>query len=309
MACSGPALSFQPLAPGLWWLPGAPGDAQPDNAGQVSNIVIGVEKHRLWVLGSGPTPAFGRRLACALQQQWGRAVTDVVSPWPHPELVLGVAGLGAIRHWAHAEVAAAMRTRCPSCIERLLEQLGPEQAGGLQRLAVHLPQRLFRGRQGQLGPWRWWLLSRGPGSPVTVWQWQNEAVVVAHGLLWTDSAPDARSADIAALINATRELAALPYPRPAPAAPPAQHRRRPLQASALRWLGEQGPPAAEQPQQHLRYWQQLVQDVRAAQERGELETAAAAPPLGLPMGDARHALNWQRAWRQLEGASFQRSLR
>jgi hypothetical protein len=292
--CPGPLLDFRPLAPGLWWLPGAPGDADAHNRGHVSNLLLAIDGRRVWLIGSGPTPAFGQALACQVRQRWGRPVTDVVSPWPRPELVLGVAGLGAARHWAHAEVALAMQQRCAACVERLRVPLG-EAASDLGDAPVRVPTRLLHGSEGRLGPWRWWRWSRGPGFPVTAWQFRSVALRHAPGLLWSGGAPDARDADIATLLQSTTALGRT-APQDAAAAP-------------LRWLGEQGPPEAGLPARHQRYWADLLRDVALAQERGDDESAGAPASAHVPPGDPRHALNWQRAWRQVEGGTFQRSLR
>lgn len=292
-ACPGPALDFRPLAPGLWWVPGAPGDADADNRGQVSNLVLAPLGRRVWLLGSGPTPAFGRALACQVQRRWGRPVSDLISPWPHPELVLGAAGLGPVRHWAHADVADAMAQRCPTCVGRLRLQLGPA-ADDLGDDPVRVPGQLLQGDQGRLGPWRWWRLSRGSGFPVTVWQHGQTSVRFAPGLLWGEGAPDGRDAELQVLAASSLALDHLPGA---------------LRAEGLQWLGEQGPPAADLPQRHQRYWAALQQAVQAAQDRGDLEAAPAPSLLQVPASDPRHALNWQRAWRQLEAGEFQRSLR
>lgn len=293
--CVGAPLQFQPLAPGLWWLPASPGDTDAHNRGQVSNLLLAVQGRRVWLLGSGPTAAFGRRLACEVQRQWGLPISDVISPWPHPELVLGVAGLGTARHWGHADVAKAMRQRCPHCVTRLRQQLGAAAVDMAAEDPIHLPQRLLHGATGRLGPWRWWRLGRGNGFPVTVWQWQQSPVRVAQGLLWGAGAPDARDADVQVLARSTQRLLELPGID--------------RTAGPTLWLGEQGPPAANLPARHRVYWRDLLQAVTAAQVRGELETAPAAPPAQLRADDPRHALNWQRAWRQLEAGAFQRSLR
>lgn len=302
--CPGPALAWQALAPGLWWLPAADGDATADNRGQVSNLMLAQDGARLWLLGSGPSPAFGRALACSLHRQLGLRVTDVVSPWPRPELVLGVAGLGPVRHWGHAEVARAMQQRCAHCVQRLRQRLGEAEAD-LGADPVRLPTRLLHGSQGRLGPWRWWRLSRGSGYPVTVWQHPAHGLVFAPGLLWGDGAPDGRDADIRTLAAATQALQALPGARPQQ--PPA-------------WLGEQGPLLApEAVREQARYWAGLQAAVAAALERGDSDASgirgdgategSAAPAAGVAAGDARHALNLQRAWRQAEEAWLQRSLR
>ena len=294
-ACPPPALRFEPLAPGLWWIPAAGGDADAANRGQVSNLLLAEDGRRLWLLGSGPTPAFGRALACQVQRQFGRPVTDVVSPWPRPELVLGLAGLGRVRSWAHAEVAAAMRQRCPGCVERLRARLGTA-AQDLGAAPVRVPDRHLTGASGRLGPWQWWLLGRGPGFPVTVWEYAGSQARYAPGLLWGDGPPDGRDADLDTLERSTRTLA----------------EGLPDAASARQWLGEQGPPLpADAPQAHLRYWMALRAAVAAAVARGDADSGAPAPIAGFEsmLGQPRHALNWQRAFRQAEEAFLQRNLR
>lgn len=284
-ACPGPTVVLQPLGPGLWRVPAAEGDATAANRGQVSNLLLARDGARLWLLGSGPSPAFGRALACQVKAQLGRAVTDVVSPWPRPELVLGIAGLGAVRSWAHVEVAEAMRHSCPGCAQRLRARLGEAEAdlGAPGDDPIRVPGLHLRGDRGRLGPWRWWRLSRGEGYPVTVWQRAGDTLRFAPGLLWGTGVADARDADIETLVRSTQALQALP--------------------PVARWLGEQGGPlAADAPQRHLAYWQALADAVNAAQARGDIDTgqAAALPGLDAASREPQHALNWQRAWRQAE---------
>jgi hypothetical protein len=244
----------------------------------------------LWLLGSGPSPAFGRRLSCAVQEQFGRAPTDVVSPWPRPELVLGLAGLPEVRAWAHVAVAQAMRASCPGCAERLRLRMGTA-ADDLGHDPVRVPDRTVEGSIGALGPWRWQLQSRGAGHPVTVWEHRATGVRDAPGLLWGGSAPDGRDADLDTLAASTAALAREP---------------------ATRWVGEQGAPldtAAVQPQ--LRYWDWLLAAARRGVEDNDDETQlpVAPPELQALAASPMHALNWQRAWRQAESRWLQRSLR
>lgn len=292
--CPGPPLTFEPLGPRLWRVPSHAGDGDADNRGQVSNLLVALDGPRLWLLGSGPSAAFGRALACRVRQRFGRAPTDVISPWARPEAVLGATGLGPVRSWAHAEVAAAMRERCPGCVERLKQRLG-EAAVDVGSGEARIPERMLHGAAGRLGPWRWWRLDRGPGHPVTVWQFDAVPLLFAPGLLWGDGAPDGRDADLQALLQATEALSTLPD----------------VAAPAPRWLGEQGgplPPGAAQA--HARYWRHLLATVHMALERGDAEGAEPPAALAEPtLGGPRHALNWQRAWRQVEERWLQRSLR
>ncbi len=311
--CVGLPQPLQPLAPGVWWLPSAAGDSNPDNRGQVSNLVLVRQGQgaaaRLWAVGSGPSPAMGLALACQVQRQLGGRVTDVISPWSRPELVLGVAGLRqaeaqqpppppqpALRHWAHASVAAAMAVQCPHCVERLRQRLG-SAAGDLGAEPISLPDHLLQGEQGQLGPFDWWRLPRSDGRWLTVWRLAlpgQAPLWLAHGLLQGAGPPDGRDADLALLQHADQRLAALS------AADVAAH------GAAVRFIGEQGPLlAADAPARQARYWAELLAMAEAAVLRGDDETAPAPAWPGLPTawaGQPWHAFNWQRAWRQMESA-------
>lgn len=292
-ACEGPRVPLEPLAPALWRVPAAPGDAGADNRGRVSNLLLAQDGDRLWLLGSGPSPAFGRALDCTLRARFGRAASDIVSPWPRPELVLGVGGLSPARHWAHAAVAEAMRSGCPGCTQRLRQRLGAA-AEDLGTDPVRLPTQRLEGRSGTLGPWQWRLDRRGAAYPVTVWTHRPSGIHLASGLLWGDGAPDGRDADLDRLAAATAALA--------------QQAGR----EGGRWLGEQGPLLdAGAPALQARYWQWLLQAARRGVEAGDDELRPPEPPAELHAlaASPRHALNWQRAWRQAESGWLQRSLR
>jgi hypothetical protein len=273
------------LSDDLWWVRAERGDADARNRGRVSNLLIVRDGPRVWAIGSGPSPAFGRALGCVVRRTLGQPISDVVSPWPRPEAVLGAAGLPRARHWAHADVARAMRTLCARCVTRLRQRLGAAAADlGPAQAAVRLPERRLHGASGQLGPLAWWRMQRAPGVPVTVWQVRG--VIAAQGLLWAGDAPDLRDSRIDAMREATQRLADL------------------ARGATTQLMGEQGEPATlGEIDAHLGYWHALDAAIRSAQSRGDDATSV---PASLPGVDASringsaHALNWQRAWRHAE---------
>lgn len=299
--CPGPAPRIESVAPGVWWIPGAPGDADARNRGAISNLLAVRDGRRLWLLGSGPSPGWARALGCHLRRRSGLTVTDVIAPWSRPELVLGQTGLHAPRHWAHADVIAAMRTRCAHCIERLRLRLG-NAAADLAGVQAAIPTRALQGASGRLGPWRWWRLARSPDTAVTVWALPRAGLIAAHGLLWSDGVPDLRDATLAEFSAALQGLVELEARlKPAGSA-----------ASALRWLPEQGPWLSPGAAARERDYVEALRDAaRAAVEGAALETD---PPPPLPVHwpevdsdlgrDLRHGLNWQRAWREAEAGAF-----
>lgn len=287
---------------GLWWVRAERGDADGRNRGRVSNLLIVRDGSRVWAVGSGPSPAFGRALDCVARRTLGQPITDVISPWPRPEAVLGAAGLPRARHWAHADVARAMRTQCARCVSRLRARLGAAASDlGPGDAVVRVPEHRLRGASGQLGPLMWWRMQRAQGVPVTVWKVRRSGVLTAHGLVWAGDAPDLRDSRVDAMRAATQRLLLVAQ-------------------GATAVMGEQGEPAVlGEVEAHIQYWQALEVAVRDAQSRGGDATTV---PTTLPAVDASrtqgaaHALNWQRAWRQAEDdglaqprASFQRNLR
>lgn len=296
--CAGPALQLQPLAPQAWLLQAADGDSEAGNRGHVASQLLAMQGGRLWLIGAGPSPAWARALDCQLRQRFGRGVDEVVVPWARGEQALGWAGHRSARRWAHAEVAAAMARQCPVCLENLRQALGAA-AADLGAAPIRRPQRLLQGPQGRWGPWQWWALSRGDGQTALVWRLHAAGAAplwAAPGWLWAaDTPPDARSGDVAALLQGSLRLQALAA----------------ADGAAARWVGEQGGVQdAQAPQRAAQYWAALQQAADAALARGELLPAAPPPlqdTLGLPaawLAHPRHALNWQRAARQAEDRLF-----
>jgi hypothetical protein len=290
---------WRALGAGLWWLPGASGDSDALNRGATSNLLLLIDAERTWLVGAGPSVAYGRALAADIRCRFGRDVSDAIAPWPRPELVLGLAGLpDTVRLWAHADVAAAMAERCSHCVERLASRLGEHAADLGDPRVIPSPDRLLHGTQGRLGPWHWWRIERTPGTATTVWAHVPSGVISAHGLSWSDGAPDLRDATLDGMtaglsslrerVTRFRDAAGIGQPH---------------------WLPEQGPVGAlAEPPVQAAYWQALRVAVDAALAAGASETdppASSLPgvPAELTRGE-RHALNWQRAWREREEQAF-----
>lgn len=289
--CTGPGVTLDRLADGVWRVAGQAGEATEANRGAISNLLVVHRAGRTWLLGSGPTPAYGRALQCQLQARLGWRVTDVVSPWPRPELVLGATAFPQARLWSHADVATTMRERCPRCVARMKPRLAGA-AGDLGLQPIRIADHLFHGEAGQVGPFRWWRLLRSDATAVTVYRLADLPLWVAHGLLWADAPPDLRDAELEPMAASYARLAELAR----------------ADGDAARWLPEQGEVMGpDAPARHARYLRQLKSDVLAALRLGTLETDPPPPPAAqsLPLDDGlRHSLNWQRAWHLLEAEAF-----
>ena len=294
--CATQGLAWQRLTDQALWLPGEVGDADAANRGRVS-AVMAVQvpgDGRVWLLGSGPSPALGQALACSLAQQTGWQVSDIVNPWARPELVLGNRAWPQAALWAHEAVAAAMHQQCAHCEERLKVRMGAAAQDLGADTVVTVPGvaglagGLVSGDEGELGPWVWWKLQRTPQQPVLVWRLKRAAFWSAPGLLWADGPPDLRDADLRTLQASLKQLSGLSR----------------LDGAAVVWLPEQGPAQGSALlAQSADYLDALAQAIRARQAGGGLETDAPGRWPALPAGwgeHPRHALNWQRAWRQIE---------
>jgi hypothetical protein len=287
---------LQALAPDVWWVSAQRGDADAANRGQVANLLIvkqapakAQRAPRVWLVGSGPSPMWAQRLRCQISMVVGAPVTDVISPWARPELVLGAKAFHA-RHWAHKDVARAMRSDCVRCISRLAQRLG-DAAADLGTQPVDLPAKLLHGDRGRLGPFEWRRVKRSRTTAVTLWLLPQHGLLTAHGLVWAGGVPDVRDTRADALSEGLIALQRVAL--------------RTQGLSAL--LGEQGPPVGvAEVEQHLAYLNALQAQVRSGQADGSdgVSTPATLPGLATSevhrLKDPTHALNWQRVWRQAE---------
>ncbi len=298
---SGPALVLEAVAPDVWRVPVADEESNPTNGGWVTQPVLVHDGARLWLIGSGPTPAQGLRLRCVIERQLHRRVTDIVNTRAHPELALANGAYPGARIWALHDVARAMRQRCPQCLMRLEQHIvatDPGTAGdrSLRDAAIRVPNHRLGHRsrpaidEGSIGPFRWWALERAPGERTLVLQHRPSGQIVAQGLMWAGGVPNLRETAPGTLVASWQWLSAL------------------AQAGSGGVLGEQGGPGtAADIDSHLAYLSRLERLTNEALERGEVEGGVPielAEFAGAPGYAAYHALNRQRVWREREQALF-----
>jgi hypothetical protein len=277
----------------LWLVSGVGREATPLNRGRVVHLLLARHAGRLWLLGSGPSPAFARALRCEVRDRLGQDVAEVANPQARAELVLGNRGFNHAQVWAPAGVVQAMRRHCPACVERLRQRLGPA-ASDLGHAPLRLPRALpsaiapagsaAAAAAARWGPFEWRLLTRGAGSLTTAWKHRQAQITAAWGLLWFDGAPDGSDAVPQAMGEALDALLGF-----------AGHDDR--------FLGDTGPLARRDAVMRQRdYWHELWRRAQAGVAKGLTWSPARTPDVGEPawQHDPRHALNWQRAWRLAE---------
>jgi hypothetical protein len=282
---------LQRVSPHLWRVAAQRGEPDAVNRGETTQLVVALEASssgaRVWLIGSGPSPAYGARLACVVKLATGQAVTDVVNTRAAPELAMGNVAFPQARLWALPDVIATMRARCVTCLERLKSRIGVA-GDSLQNDLIRPPDSDVEARR--LGPFDWRSLPRMKGENVLVLRHRADRIVVAQGLLWDGDVPDLHEALIDVMVPSLRALQSF--------------------SKGARLLGEQGeltqPSAVGQ---HLRYVQQLRTAVWAQLQRGEVQgasgfTADLPEFASLPSYAARHPLHVQRVWRELEPAMF-----
>jgi hypothetical protein len=302
------AQRWMALGDGLWYLPvpaAAAREAAPDNAGWLHHLLLarddrGGAGSRWWLVGSDPSPAFGAAVGGSIVRRFaGARVTDLVALRATPESVMGHAAFDGARSWALADVADEMRRRCPVCVERLRERLGAAGAS-LTPAAVRVPTHRLPGPRVRIGPFEGWAMRRGEDAVSLVLRHAAAKVWSLDGWLWPGGGPpDLREADP---LRFAAGLATI------------EDRVRRLDGQQARLLGMDGPLAGVAAvAAHRAYLAALRNAVQAAMDRGEAEgTAAAGAATAMPASEAatvaadpvRHALNWQRMWRALEGRLF-----
>ena len=274
------------------WLNQGTSDAlsTPLNRGRISNAVFVVDpsenSERGWLVGSGPDAETGRALACSVRRDLGHEITDVISPRAQPESVLGVAGLGVVRHWALPEVRAAMGERCERCIKRLEAAVEARQPLVNQ---VALPNQLIA--HPVLGPFNVMPVQVQPGQAVALLHHRTSDVWILPGVIWgRNLVPDLREAEVTHLQRILDQLTAL---NPKTVVP------------------EQGPAANDSLiEKDRRYWQRLLKSLRELWDKGESQPGMASGLTAVerdatgPEGRLRDRLNAQRAWQQFENDSF-----
>jgi hypothetical protein len=280
------------VATNVWRVPAARGESDVANAGVVTQLVVVRDGRRVWLIGSGPTPAFGAALACTIRRRLGLPVTDVINTRAAPELAMGNAAFPGARLWALPDVIATMQSRCTACLERLQARIGAAGAS-LERDRIRVPSRPV-GRvgatRGRLGPFEWRALGRARGERTLALRHRAGNVVVAQGLLWAGDVPNLRDTRSATMLASLRELQRF--------------------AAGAQLLGEQGEPAgARAVAQQVDYIDALRRAARSHLVRGDVDGAAGAgvdlPAFaGLPGYALGHPLNVQRVWRELEPEAF-----
>ena len=233
-----PGEALQQVAPGVYLLPGLPGEVGPDNAGRVGNAGFIVGAQGVLAIDSGSSAAQGAALLAAIRQTTALPVRGLLLTQARQEFIFGASAFQqqGIPVLMHPLAARQMAARCEGCLKTLRRELGEAAMAGTRvvkpdRLVDSSAQLPAIGRPLRLLHWGH---SSGPGH-VSLLD-ERSRVLFAGGLLDARRIPDVQDADLAHWLDALQALAQLPLstlvPGHGPASPPG------LPAQVTDYLGQ-----------------------------------------------------------------------
>ena len=188
----GDTLLPRAVAPGVYVVAGAAGEAEPHNAGRVGNAGFVVGPLGVLAVDSGSSAAHGRALLAAIRQTTALPVRGLLLTHVRQEVVFGAsvfadAGIPVLMH---PEAALLMAGRCDNCLKNLRRHLGDEPMAGTRiakpsRLVQHSTDLPDIGRPLQLLHWGH---ASGPGDVALLDS--ASGTLFAGGLADVDSVPD-----------------------------------------------------------------------------------------------------------------------
>ncbi|WP_427307061.1 MBL fold metallo-hydrolase [Cupriavidus sp. H39] len=287
-AAAGGRVTLSRLQPGVYVARAHNAEALRANAGTVVPSLVHVTRAGVLVVDPGPHAAWGNALLGAIRALTPQPVRWVVNTHAHPEHVLANAAFAGLRprpaFLASAATAALMRQRCADCLDRLTAQLG---RAAMRGTAIVLPEPALRaGGWLQTGETAWQVQVHAPAHSAsdTVLYAPQLRLLCAGGLAYRERVPEMQEASLQGWRQALRQLGALPADT--------------VVATAAGTPAQTLVPT-------LAYLDALADGIGAALAAGRdashaVDAVAADAFRQWRHFQARHPLNVQRAWRQLE---------
>jgi glyoxylase-like metal-dependent hydrolase (beta-lactamase superfamily II) len=233
------------VAPGVFMVRGAAGEASPENLGRVGNAGFVVGPAGVIAIDSGTSYRHGVALLATIRRATDKPVRLLLLTHTRQEFLFGAAAFRerGIPVHMHARAARLMAARCEGCLKTLRVMLGEAE---MQATEVIKPDSVFGESQllTQAGrPLRvlYYGHSSGPGDIALLDE--NTGVLFAGGLLDQGRIPDVQDSDLPGWQLALAGLHALPVRSIVPGHGPAATRE--LIASVQRYLAQLRARAAE----------------------------------------------------------------
>jgi quinoprotein dehydrogenase-associated SoxYZ-like carrier len=201
----------QQLAPGVYLLPGAAGEADVQNQGRIGNMGFVVGEGGVVVVNTGTSYRHGELLLQSIRRVTDKPVGLALVTHTRPEFLMGAAAFqaqGVPVHMQH-QAAELMRSRCERCLKKLQTLLGMD---AMQGTVIFKPDQEFEASHDLAEAGRnvkvlYFGYSSGPGD-VAVLDVQS-GVLFAGGLLENQRIPDVQDGDLAGWLQALQVLRAL----------------------------------------------------------------------------------------------------
>lgn len=191
--------TVQPVAPGVWMLPGRGGEPDARNLGRVANAGFIAGPQGLLAVDAGTSLLHGRALLRAIRRTSPLPLQGVVITQTKPDVLFGAPAFreAGVPIWMHRDAATLMAARCQVCLDRLNREVGaPAMAGTALYQADEL---LPGGRQLRVGGGRPVVLlyaghTSGPGDLGVLDR--STGVLFAGGLVEGRRIPNLHDADL-----------------------------------------------------------------------------------------------------------------
>ncbi len=211
-------LQPEPVAPGVYVLPGSQDALTPDNGANIANTGFIVGSHAVLAVETGPTYLYGRELLAVIRTITDLPVRYAVVTHRHPDHSFGIgafrdAGIEVLMHPAEA---AGLAREGPDLLDLMTALVGEQWTRGT---SVQGPSQTVRkDRLVDLGnrPVHLLVLEGGHTEGDLVVHDQSSGVAFFGDLLFVERAATVPHADIGVWLRHLDELEALPWVKGVP---------------------------------------------------------------------------------------------
>ncbi|MFN3629582.1 MAG: MBL fold metallo-hydrolase [Casimicrobiaceae bacterium] len=294
-------IPWRALGAGAWiWPATDTGERRVHPTGHVAATTVIVHGREALVIDPGPTHRHGVRLKRAVACRFQAQVRWIINTHAHAENVLANsafadrAASGRTRILATETTRQMMAQRCANCLASMTRRLGEV---ALQGTTIVLPTETLRaGDVLHFGRWRLEVMEvRNAHSESDLMLWdRTRRILWTGGLVEAGRIPELAQGSLKGWLAVLEQVRGL----------------RPRQLIAADGVVAHGAHAHRAIEDAEHYLLGLRDAVASAIEAGlgahEIDSKVPQGRLLRPADAERHALNLQRAWRELEAAWFER---
>jgi glyoxylase-like metal-dependent hydrolase (beta-lactamase superfamily II) len=199
------------LAPDVYAVIGATGQAAPANRGVIGNLGILLEPEGVILVDTGTSARQARQLLADVRKITDRPVVRAINTHQNPAFVIGNGTLrkAGVPILAHKDTDALINQRCIRCLKLLNSALGAQEMEGTEvvRPTLTVEQSTSISAGGRTIDILYYGPTSAPGS-IAVYD-HKSGIVFAGGMVSLDRIPDVKDADIGQWRAALSSLPAL----------------------------------------------------------------------------------------------------